>query len=58
MGKRVWLTEVTLKGLPEKLRWARAMLNIHGALTEQENNRISARVEKIIVADTRKKIDG
>ncbi|KKL54642.1 hypothetical protein LCGC14_2263380 [marine sediment metagenome] len=33
--------------LPQKLRWARAILNIHGALTDRENERVKRRIVKI-----------
>ena len=36
--------------LPEKLRWARALLNIHGALTDTENKKVERRIVKIATA--------
>ena len=33
--------------LAEKLRWARAMLNIHSALTDGENEKVKRRIVKI-----------
>ena len=43
--------------LPEKLRGARALLNIHGALAKAENKRIKRRITKIIATITKVETD-
>ena len=39
------------KTLPEKLRWARVLLNIHGALADGENERIKRRIGRIVAME-------
>ena len=39
------------KTLPEKLRWARVLLNIHGALADGENERIKRRIVRIVAME-------
>ena len=36
--------------LPDKLKWARTFLNIHGALSDSENERIKRRIVRTIAA--------